>query len=196
MQDALKYVSILSLLRYNLVLQKHWKYYYGIIPIMRGKEVATRVYLNIYWLHKGNLEESKEPRLQGGALKPKFLYPKPRSRIKFGMTKRAETNSHVMLNLFQHLVYFFSPFSRRIFHPRPQEGVFRCDFNKEIIKRFEEELKVSSANQVRRLNLVCKNDVFMNAFVNTQLVTQSLINIGEILTKSFSEFERSFQIRL
>jgi hypothetical protein len=27
----------------------------------------------------------------------------------------------------------FSAFSRRIFHPRPQEGVFRCDFNK-IIK--------------------------------------------------------------
>jgi len=27
MQDALKYVSILSLLRYNLVLQKYWKYY-------------------------------------------------------------------------------------------------------------------------------------------------------------------------
>jgi len=24
----------------------------------------------------------------------------------------------------------FSAFSRRIFHPRPQEGVFRCDFNK------------------------------------------------------------------
>ena len=25
---------------------------------------------------------------------------------------------------------YFSAFSRRIFHPRPQEGVFRCDFNK------------------------------------------------------------------
>lgn len=60
MQDALKYVSILSLLRYNLVLQKYWKYYYGIIPIMGGREVATRVYLNMYWLHKGNLEEIKE----------------------------------------------------------------------------------------------------------------------------------------
>jgi hypothetical protein len=73
---------------------------------------------------------SKEPRPQGGALKPKFLNPKPRSRNKFGMTKRAETNSHVMLNLFQHLVYFFSTFSRRTFHPRPQDGVFRCGLNK------------------------------------------------------------------
>ena len=125
MQDALKYVSILSLLRYNLVLQKYWKYYNGMIPIMGGKEVATRVYLNMYWLHKGNLEEIKE-----------------------------------------------------------------------IIKRFGEELRVSSANQVRRLNLVCKNDAFVNAFVNTQLVTQFLINIEDILTKSFNDFERSFQIRL
>jgi len=124
MQDALKYVSILSLLRYNLVLQKYWKYYYGIIPIMGGREVATRVYLNMFWLHKGNLEEIK------------------------GM-----------------------------------------------IKRFGEELRVSSTNQVKRLNLVCKNDAFVNAFVNTQLVTQFLINIEDILTKSFNDFEGSSQVR-
>jgi hypothetical protein len=124
MQDALKYVSILSLLRYNLVLQKYWKYYYGIIPIMGGREVATRVYLNMYWLHHGNLEEI--------------------------------------------------------------EG---------MIKRFGEELKISSTNQVKRLNLVCKNDAFVNAFVNTQLVTQFLIHMEDILTKSFNEFERSFQVR-
>jgi len=122
MQDALKYVSILSLLRYNLVLRKYWKYYYGIIPITGGREVAVRVYLNMYWLHKGNLEEIK------------------------GM-----------------------------------------------IKRFGEELRVSSTNQVKRLNLVCKNDAFVNAFVNTQLVTQFLVNIEGILTKSFEEFEGSLQ---
>ena len=87
--------------------------------------MATRGYLNMYWLHKGNLGEIKE-----------------------------------------------------------------------IIKRFGEELKVSSTNQVRRLNLVCKNDAFLNAFVNTQLVTQFLINIEDILTKSFNEFERSFHVRL
>jgi len=125
MQDALKYVSILSLLRYNLVLQKYWKYYYGIIPIMGGREVATRVYLNMYWFHKGNLE-----------------------------------------------------------------GI------KEMLRRFGEELRVSSTNQVKRLNLVCKNDAFVNAFVNTQLVTQFLINMEDILTKSFNDFERSFQVRL
>jgi hypothetical protein len=124
MQDALKYVSILSLSRYNLVLQKYWRYYYGIIPIMGGREVATRVYLNMYWLHKGNLEEIKG-----------------------------------------------------------------------TINRFGEELRVSSTNQVKRLNLVCKNDAFVNAFVNTQLVTQFLVNIEDILTKSFNDFEGSFQIR-
>jgi len=125
MQNALRYVSILSLLRYNLVLQKYWKYYYGIIPIMGGREVATRVYLNMYWFHKGNLEEMKA-----------------------------------------------------------------------MIRRFGEELRVSSTNQVKRLNLVCKNDAFVNAFVNTQLVTQFLIDIDDILTKSFSDFEKNFQVRL
>jgi hypothetical protein len=126
MQDAMKYVSILSLLRYNLVLQKYWKYYYGILPIMNGREVATRVYLNMYWLHRGRLEEIKE-----------------------------------------------------------------------MIKRFREELKVSSTNQVKRLNLVCKNDVFTNAFVNTQLVGDFLsMDMENALTKSFDEFERNFQVQL
>ena len=38
MQDILKYASILSLLRYHLVLQKYWKYYDGMIPMMSGRE--------------------------------------------------------------------------------------------------------------------------------------------------------------
>src|SRR4030042_6696078 len=46
------------------------------------------------------------------------------------MTKRQEPNPLVMLNSFQHLICFFSAFVRRIFHPRPQDGVFRCAFNK------------------------------------------------------------------
>src|SRR4030042_3347521 len=50
---------------------------------------------------------SKDPRPQGGSLKPKFLNPKPRPRNKFGMTKGPEPNRYVMLNLFQHLVCFF-----------------------------------------------------------------------------------------
>jgi hypothetical protein len=42
---------------------------------------------------------SKEARPQGGALRPKLINQKPRSRTKFGMTKRPELNRHVMLNL-------------------------------------------------------------------------------------------------
>src|SRR4030042_986654 len=91
---------------------------------------------------------SKEPRPQGGALKPKFLNPKPRSRNKFGMTKRPEPNRHVMLNLFQHLVYFFSAFSRRTFHPRPQDGVFRCGLNKDAHYQWNiEREKVSDTEE-------------------------------------------------
>ena len=37
-----------------------------------------------------------------------------------------------MLNSFQHLIWFFSAFGRHTFHPRPQDGVFRCDLNKEV----------------------------------------------------------------
>jgi 5,10-methylenetetrahydrofolate reductase len=34
-----------------------------------------------------------------------------------------------MLNLFQHLICFFSASGRRTFHPRPQDGDERCDLN-------------------------------------------------------------------
>ncbi|MDP2970300.1 MAG: hypothetical protein Q8P64_13995, partial [Deltaproteobacteria bacterium] len=65
-----------------------------------------------------------------------ILNPKPRSRNKFGMTKRPEPNPLVMLNLFQHLVGFFLLSADASFIPAPayrrqaQKGVFRCDFNK------------------------------------------------------------------
>jgi len=54
------------------------------------------------------------------------------------MTKRQEPNPHAMLvnhALLKNRVVsasglLFSAFSRRIFHPRPQDEVFRCTFNK------------------------------------------------------------------
>jgi len=46
------------------------------------------------------------------------------------MTKTPEPNPLVML--VSASGWLFSAFSRRIFHPRPQEGVFRCDLNKII----------------------------------------------------------------
>ncbi len=57
MQQALKYVSILSLVYYHALGGKYWKYYYGIIPIMRPKEIAGRIFLNMYYMHKGDKEE-------------------------------------------------------------------------------------------------------------------------------------------
>jgi len=53
------------------------------------------------------------------------------------MTKRLEPTRHVMLNLGLMKIrlvsasgLLFSAFSRGTFHPRPQDGVFRCDLNK------------------------------------------------------------------
>ena len=50
------------------------------------------------------------------------------------MTKKGDPNPVVMLNSFQHLVKIFSAFGRRTFHPRPQDGVFKCAFNKEVLR--------------------------------------------------------------
>ncbi len=47
MQEALQYVSTLSLLRYNMILRKYWKYCYGVIPLMSGKSVVSRLYLKM-----------------------------------------------------------------------------------------------------------------------------------------------------
>jgi len=54
MQRALSYISNLSLMGYCQVGRKYWKYFSGIIPIMRTEEIANRLYLNMYWIHKGN----------------------------------------------------------------------------------------------------------------------------------------------
>lgn len=122
MQDALRYVSILSLLRYNMVLRKYWRYYYGVIPLMGGKEVACLIYINMYWQHKGSKEELDS-----------------------------------------------------------------------VIAKFREEIRVSSENQVKRMNLVCKNDVLINAFVNTQIVSEFLaMDIEDAIVKSVNEFDKSY----
>jgi len=57
MTIALQYISVLSLMYYCRVGRKYWRYYYGVNPLMNVKETRNRLYLNIYWLHKGNLEE-------------------------------------------------------------------------------------------------------------------------------------------
>jgi len=81
-------------------------------------------------------ENSKEPRPQSGALnqnsKAKAEIPK-----QVRDDKKRDPNHLVMLNLGLMEIrlvsasgVLFSAFGRRIFHPRPQDGVFRCAFNK------------------------------------------------------------------
>jgi hypothetical protein len=55
------------------------------------------------------------------------------------MTKKRDPNYPVMLNLGLMEIrlvsasgLLFSAFDRCIFHPRPQDGVFRCAFNKGV----------------------------------------------------------------
>jgi len=120
MQEALKYISLLSLMQYCQIGRKYWKYYMGITPLKGGGEAATRLYLNIYWLHKANKEEIDK-----------------------------------------------------------------------IIKILIEQLRITSQNQVKRMNLICKNDVFMNAFVNAQIVAEFLsMNIDKATAKAFEEFDK------
>jgi hypothetical protein len=57
MASALQYISILSLMYYCRTGRKYWRYYYGVNPLSGAKEIRTRLYLNMYWLHKGRLEE-------------------------------------------------------------------------------------------------------------------------------------------
>jgi len=88
---------------------------------MAGKDVALKMYLNIYWLHEGKKQEIDK-----------------------------------------------------------------------IITEFQQYLRATSANQVKRLSLICKNDPFMNAFVSTQVATELLsMDIEKTLEKAFEEFEKA-----
>jgi len=120
MQDALRFVSIMSLMQYCQIGRKYWKYYFEIIPLIGGQEMARKLFLNIYWLNNGDMEAVKK-----------------------------------------------------------------------TIATFDEQIRITSANQVKRMNLICKNDAFMNAFVNTQITTVFLsMDIEKSLDKAYEEFEK------
>ncbi|OGW32447.1 MAG: hypothetical protein A2X59_10985 [Nitrospirae bacterium GWC2_42_7] len=57
MQNALHYICILSFLNYCRVVMCYRKYYHGVIPIMSFAQAVEKIYLNVYWLHKGNKKE-------------------------------------------------------------------------------------------------------------------------------------------
>jgi hypothetical protein len=55
-----------------------------------------------------------------------------------------------------------------------------------IIKEMKRTISVTSKSCVKRLNLMCKSDAFMNAYVKTQIVTEMLsFNIDATLEKYF-----------
>lgn len=116
MQEALQFISILSLIRYCRIGRKYRKYYVDLIPIAGYEATNKRMYLNIYWIHKGDMPA----------------------------------------------------------------------INK-IIDQFKKEITESSANQVKRLNLICKSDAFMNAFYHTQIAAEFLsMDMERVLANTFS----------
>jgi hypothetical protein len=54
LQNALQHICMLSLLSYCRVGRQYRKYYHGVIPVMGFAQAVERIYLNIYWLHKGD----------------------------------------------------------------------------------------------------------------------------------------------
>ena len=60
MQRALRYISNLSLMEYCRLGKKFHKYYHGIIPIAGTEEIVNRMYLNIYYIHRGNEQAIEE----------------------------------------------------------------------------------------------------------------------------------------
>ena len=59
-QDALQYVTNMALFEYCEDAKGYRKYWKGITPLIKLKEAACQIFLNIYWLNKGNREKVNE----------------------------------------------------------------------------------------------------------------------------------------
>jgi hypothetical protein len=59
------------------------------------------------------------------------------------------------------------------------------------ISEFCEIITITTKNQLARLRLICKNDVFLNAFIGVQTITQ-LLNVSKdrLLEDSFHRFQK------
>jgi hypothetical protein len=59
----------------------------------------------------------------------------------------------------------------------------------EVLTRFSQEITEASENQVKRLNLICENDAFLNAFTMASNLAQLLdLSQDELLRKSMQEW--------
>ncbi|MCK4751909.1 MAG: hypothetical protein KAS75_00580 [Planctomycetes bacterium] len=66
----------------------------------------------------------------------------------------------------------------------------------DFVSEFKEVMTITSKNQVQRMNLVCKRDAFMNAFANTQVITQFLsLGIDESLQETFNSFGETVYLK-
>ena len=59
LQRALQYVIQMGLIDFCDVGQQYKHWFFGVHPLMKPSEIAKRVYLNLFWLEKGN-----EPRVR------------------------------------------------------------------------------------------------------------------------------------
>ena len=60
LQDALRYVSLLSLMQYCETNRKFWSYYFGVSPISNQEQALSQIYLNIFWLKNGDENKTRE----------------------------------------------------------------------------------------------------------------------------------------
>jgi hypothetical protein len=58
MQEALQFVTILSLMYYCEVGKKYWKFFLGTHPLLSPHEMIARIYLNIYWDCQGDKQQA------------------------------------------------------------------------------------------------------------------------------------------
>ena len=103
MQQAIKYLAILSLGHYCEMSERYSKYFDGVIPLMDQQSLIKRIYSNIYVENKGNRNVISE-----------------------------------------------------------------------VIKEFKKEMLESTRCLINRLKYLCKNDAFVNAFVNANLLADML----------------------
>jgi hypothetical protein len=117
MQNALQYVTNMSIFEYCEDAKQYRIYFQGIKPFMGLKETLPHLFLNIYWLNKGDW-------------------------------KKVHT----------------------------------------VIDEIRYAVTVTSKNCVERLNLICKRDAFVNAYVKTHILADMLgVNFDEMLEKYFTD---------
>jgi len=117
MQGAMQYVANMALFEYCEDTKQYKKYFTGITPLMDSKKAMCKIFLNIYWLSKGNSEKAKK-----------------------------------------------------------------------ILDDLNRDVTCTATSCVKRLNTICKSDVFMNAYVKTQTITDILsMSFETLLEKYFNE---------